>query len=339
MLTALTVPNAPRLVHVVVPLPNKYRVLFNVVPLSFLAPSLPPFSRQIPDQPWFLWSCFTITVGGILPYGAVFIEMFFILQSLWMGNYYYVFGFLMLVFIILIVTCADIAMVFCYFQLCAEDYNWSVNNTSCTIETANGMCISLVLSFEGQLETSRKGRRHAVFLREGCLLPSLPKIQQTDQPSNDETPRSSANDSTSVPSTNWPTIPQVVAFIPDLGVHRRVGVRVLRHLLQQPPVHHAGYVRAILRLHVAALARPRGPYGLYRLLLLPMVHAEDLRVHQGRLSCKRCSVSTRGRWRLATFKVGVAVVSQGWCSGNPRESIRRVNGEEPPPCNHTTSWM
>ncbi|CAM9626190.1 unnamed protein product [Ectocarpus fasciculatus] len=80
--------------------------------------------RQIPDQPWFLWSCFTITVGGILPYGAVFIEMFFILQSLWMGNYYYVFGFLMLVFIILIVTCADIAMVFCYFQLCAEDYHW-----------------------------------------------------------------------------------------------------------------------------------------------------------------------------------------------------------------------
>ncbi|CAM9231353.1 unnamed protein product, partial [Sphacelaria rigidula] len=80
--------------------------------------------RQIPDQPWFLWSCFTIAVGGILPYGAVFIEMFFILQSLWMGSYYYVFGFLLLVFIILIVTCADIAMVFCYFQLCAEDYHW-----------------------------------------------------------------------------------------------------------------------------------------------------------------------------------------------------------------------
>lgn len=90
----------------------------------------PPFSQQIPDQPWFLWSCFTITVGGILPYGAVFIEMFFILQSLWMGNYYYVFGFLMLVFIILVITCADIAMVFCYFQLCAEDYNWSVNSST-----------------------------------------------------------------------------------------------------------------------------------------------------------------------------------------------------------------
>lgn len=83
-----------------------------------------PLLVQVPDQPWFLWSCFTIPVGGILPYGAVFIEMFFILQSLWMGSYYYVFGFLLLVFVILIVTCADIAMVFCYFQLCAEDYNW-----------------------------------------------------------------------------------------------------------------------------------------------------------------------------------------------------------------------
>ena len=96
---------------------------------------LPLCSEQIPDQPWFLWSCFTITVGGILPYGAVFIEMFFILQSLWMGSYYYVFGFLMLVFIILVITCADIAMVFCYFQLCAEDYNWSVNSSSSSSTT------------------------------------------------------------------------------------------------------------------------------------------------------------------------------------------------------------
>jgi transmembrane 9 superfamily member 2/4 len=80
--------------------------------------------RQIPDQPWFLQPLFTISVGGILPFGAVFVEMFFILSSIWMGQYYYVFGFLFLVFVILLVTCADITMVFCYFQLCSEDYHW-----------------------------------------------------------------------------------------------------------------------------------------------------------------------------------------------------------------------
>jgi transmembrane 9 superfamily protein 2/4 len=37
---------------------------------------------------------------------------------------YYVFGFLMLVVVIMVITCAEISIVMCYFQLCAEDYNW-----------------------------------------------------------------------------------------------------------------------------------------------------------------------------------------------------------------------
>jgi len=40
------------------------------------------------------------------------------------AQFYYVFGFLLLVFIILIITCAEITIVMCYFQLCAEDYHW-----------------------------------------------------------------------------------------------------------------------------------------------------------------------------------------------------------------------
>jgi len=80
--------------------------------------------RQIPEQPWYMSPALTIMVGGILPFGAVFVELFFILSSLWLDQYYYVFGFLLLVFIILIVTCAEITIVLCYFQLCGEDYHW-----------------------------------------------------------------------------------------------------------------------------------------------------------------------------------------------------------------------
>jgi hypothetical protein len=39
------------------------------------------------------------------------------LYSIWMDQYYYVFGFLLLVFIILAVTCAEITIVLCYFQV------------------------------------------------------------------------------------------------------------------------------------------------------------------------------------------------------------------------------
>ncbi|CAF4390910.1 unnamed protein product, partial [Rotaria sordida] len=34
------------------------------------------------------------------------------------------FGFLLVVYIILIITCSEITISLCYFHLCTEDYNW-----------------------------------------------------------------------------------------------------------------------------------------------------------------------------------------------------------------------
>jgi transmembrane 9 superfamily protein 2/4 len=81
--------------------------------------------REVPTpQPWYLSVWFTTTVGGILPFGACFVELFFILSSMWMDQYYYVFGFTGLVFIILVATCCEITIVLCYFQLCSENHRW-----------------------------------------------------------------------------------------------------------------------------------------------------------------------------------------------------------------------
>eukprot|EP00201_Polytomella_parva_P008032 CAMPEP_0175053626 /NCGR_PEP_ID=MMETSP0052_2-20121109/9036_1 /TAXON_ID=51329 ORGANISM="Polytomella parva, Strain SAG 63-3" /NCGR_SAMPLE_ID=MMETSP0052_2 /ASSEMBLY_ACC=CAM_ASM_000194 /LENGTH=521 /DNA_ID=CAMNT_0016318195 /DNA_START=487 /DNA_END=2052 /DNA_ORIENTATION=- len=80
--------------------------------------------RHIPDQPWYMHPVLSCLVGGVLPFGAVFIELFFILTSMWLQQFYYLFGFLALVFLILVLTCAEISVVLCYFQLCSEDYRW-----------------------------------------------------------------------------------------------------------------------------------------------------------------------------------------------------------------------
>lgn len=80
--------------------------------------------RQIPEQAWYMNPMFSILIGGILPFGAVFIELFFILTSIWLNQFYYIFGFLFIVFVILLITCAEITIVLCYFQLCSEDYLW-----------------------------------------------------------------------------------------------------------------------------------------------------------------------------------------------------------------------
>jgi hypothetical protein len=40
--------------------------------------------RQVPSQAWYMHPLFSILIGGILPFGAVFIELFFILTSMWL---------------------------------------------------------------------------------------------------------------------------------------------------------------------------------------------------------------------------------------------------------------
>jgi transmembrane 9 superfamily protein 2/4 len=85
-------------------------------------------ARAVPPQPWYLHPVVVLLLAGLLPFGAVYCELYFILSSIWLNQYYYVFGFLMLVFVILALTCAEIAIVVCYFQLCTEDHGWAWNS-------------------------------------------------------------------------------------------------------------------------------------------------------------------------------------------------------------------
>lgn len=80
--------------------------------------------RQIPPMPFFLRRFAMMVTGGVLPFGAVFSELSFIMTSVWHHKFYYLFGFLTLVMIILVITCAETSIVFTYFQLAAEDYRW-----------------------------------------------------------------------------------------------------------------------------------------------------------------------------------------------------------------------
>uniref|UniRef100_G3NCR4 Transmembrane 9 superfamily member n=1 Tax=Gasterosteus aculeatus aculeatus TaxID=481459 RepID=G3NCR4_GASAC len=80
--------------------------------------------RQVPEQSFYTKPLPGIVMGGILPFGCIFIQLFFILNSIWSHQMYYMFGFLFLVFIILVITCSEATILLCYFHLCAEDYHW-----------------------------------------------------------------------------------------------------------------------------------------------------------------------------------------------------------------------
>ncbi|XP_072988875.1 transmembrane 9 superfamily member 12-like [Typha latifolia] len=78
--------------------------------------------REIPPRKYPSW--LLVLGAGTLPFGTLFIELFFILSSLWLGRFYYVFGFLLVVLLLLVVVCAEVSVVLTYMHLCVEDWRW-----------------------------------------------------------------------------------------------------------------------------------------------------------------------------------------------------------------------
>ncbi|XP_062107068.1 transmembrane 9 superfamily member 12 [Humulus lupulus] len=78
--------------------------------------------REIPARKYPSW--LLVLGAGTLPFGTLFIELFFILSSIWLGRFYYVFGFLLIVLLLLVIVCAEVSVVLTYMHLCVEDWRW-----------------------------------------------------------------------------------------------------------------------------------------------------------------------------------------------------------------------
>ncbi len=81
-------------------------------------------ARAIPEPPLLLSPKVGALAAGVVPFSAAYVELFFIMTSLWMDQYYYVFGFTFIVFLILIITCAEVTLLLVYTQICAENHRW-----------------------------------------------------------------------------------------------------------------------------------------------------------------------------------------------------------------------
>ncbi|CAI9765315.1 unnamed protein product [Fraxinus pennsylvanica] len=80
--------------------------------------------RPIPEKKWYLTPSVVSMMGGLLPFGSIFIEMYFVFTSFWNYKVYYVYGFMLLVFLILIIVTVSVTIVATYFLLNAENYHW-----------------------------------------------------------------------------------------------------------------------------------------------------------------------------------------------------------------------
>ncbi|KAJ1265046.1 hypothetical protein BS78_08G048200 [Paspalum vaginatum] len=80
--------------------------------------------RPIPEKKWYLTPSVISLMGGLLPFGSIFIEMYFVFTSFWNYKVYYVYGFMLLVFVILLIVTICVTIVGTYFLLNAENYHW-----------------------------------------------------------------------------------------------------------------------------------------------------------------------------------------------------------------------
>ncbi|MEW5298849.1 MAG: hypothetical protein WDW38_000420 [Sanguina aurantia] len=80
--------------------------------------------RHVPPPPLAASPTLLFLAAGILPFGTIFIELYFAMTSLWLGYFYYLFGFVFLIGLLTIIINAEIAVLCTYVQLCAEDYTW-----------------------------------------------------------------------------------------------------------------------------------------------------------------------------------------------------------------------
>ncbi|KAI9833730.1 MAG: hypothetical protein M1819_003463 [Sarea resinae] len=80
--------------------------------------------RQIPPSAGYLRPIPSMLLVGILPFGAIFVELYFIMNSIWTSKFYYMFGFLFICYGLMIITCAAVTILMVYFLLCSENYHW-----------------------------------------------------------------------------------------------------------------------------------------------------------------------------------------------------------------------
>merc|ERR1712113_538343 len=87
--------------------------------------------RPIPTKHWLFTPAMIVT-AGLVPFGCLFIEMYFILSAVWSHNkIYYVYGFMLAILLLLCLVVVCVSITCTYVLLNSEDYRWQWNSFLC----------------------------------------------------------------------------------------------------------------------------------------------------------------------------------------------------------------
>jgi len=79
--------------------------------------------RPVPAVEWPL-AAIVVACAGVLPFGSIFMEVFYLFSALWLRKFYYVWGFLFVNFVILLLMSPSVSVLAVYVLFCFEDWRW-----------------------------------------------------------------------------------------------------------------------------------------------------------------------------------------------------------------------
>lgn len=84
--------------------------------------SVPP--SIVPPKAWYESAPCVFFASGILPFGSIAVELYFVFASLWNYKMYYTFAYALVGLAAFVVVASCVAVLVVYFTLCTEDYRW-----------------------------------------------------------------------------------------------------------------------------------------------------------------------------------------------------------------------
>ncbi|KAL7309614.1 hypothetical protein PS15m_010474 [Mucor circinelloides] len=119
-----------------------------------------PIPRHIPDQPWYFEPIFRCAVGGLVSFIVLYLNMYYVTLSQWSSKYHYMFGFLIVISIILTITAAIVSIGITYCSICCQDYQWWWN--SFRIAFVSSICLFIYSAYYFTFHTNVVGLVPAV---------------------------------------------------------------------------------------------------------------------------------------------------------------------------------
>jgi len=96
----------------------------NMAPKIKVATKVNLIPRQIPETKDKLSHRLRLICAGLVPFFAAFIEIYILMNSIWLDRFYFMVGGFILIFFILSAVSCEMTIILCYLQLCQENYNW-----------------------------------------------------------------------------------------------------------------------------------------------------------------------------------------------------------------------